>query len=262
MKFTLTSSLIAISVVLTACAPARVSDTRIEDGIQALSAKDAPTAYQYFEQHIEKLSVSPEADLATVRQYVQSNPELLSYGQSQFEAESLYADIEKYGKSSSGKIARNRLAFFKKIAPNAMYGDAKSCVEQIFDGLQGECSRELAYGVIVDAQTVNKSTKNTGAGAQLGSVYGQAAYIDNTSVYDYSATSQVNSAIVGALVGSLLLDKPSQQRFDTTYYVRTNAGDMIEFKRIAKEPLHIPVGTCVEFKEPHYLEPTNQKRCP
>jgi hypothetical protein len=50
MKFTLTSSLFAISVVLTACAPARVSDTRIEDGIQALSAKDAPTAYQYFEQ--------------------------------------------------------------------------------------------------------------------------------------------------------------------------------------------------------------------
>jgi hypothetical protein len=95
----------------------------------------------------------------------------------------------------------------------------------------------------------------------LGSVYGQAGYIDSTSIYDYSATGQVNSAIVGGLVGALLLDRPSEQRFDTTYFVLTNSGETITFKRVSKEPLRLPAGSCVEFREPNYLELTNRRNC-
>lgn len=252
---------ILVAVLITGCATGSVKENHMEDAKIAVNQNDIPTAYAYFESHIERLSSSPEQDLLQVRSYFEKNPSLGSYGHSIFTSENLYKEIEGHGKRVAKKIIDNRLSFYRKVASSSEFEAASKCVSEVFEGIRGGCGRELNYGTIVDAQTVDKSYKNTGAGAQLGSVYGQAGYIDSTSIYDYSATGQVNSAIVGGLVGALLLDRPSEQRFDTTYFVLTNSGETITFKRVSKEPLRLPAGSCVEFREPNYLELTNRRNC-
>jgi hypothetical protein len=61
-------------------------------------------------------------------------------------------------------------------------------------------NQSAQYGRVIDVQVVNRSHINTGASANLGAVAGQALYLDNTTWNGYSATAQLGSALLGAVI--------------------------------------------------------------
>ena len=63
-----------------------------------------------------------------------------------------------------------------------------------------------AYGVTVDAQTMDQSQPGNVAGSNLGAAVGSAVYVDRAfrgPNYNYSATANIGAAVLGALIGSL-----------------------------------------------------------
>ena len=103
------------------------------------------------------------------------------------------------------------------------------------------------YGTIIDAQAVDESTPGTNAGSAIGQAYGSAMYIDNAFKGprpNYSATSHVGAALLGAIVGSAL-DAPAVRQFRFRYTVRSLDGSMVQIDRVEGQPFRQPVGVCV-----------------
>jgi len=89
---------------------------------------------------------------------------------------------------------------------------------------------DRVFGIVVDVQTQNESTYNTGAGASLGSAAAQAAYIDGTrsrslQTWNYSAKKQLGAALLGAFLGAAL-DTPTQISHRVRYSVKTPDGTL------------------------------------
>lgn len=120
-----------------------------------------------------------------------------------------------------------------------------------------EISSDSQYGKIIDAQWVNESYYNTGAGSRLGSTLGQATYLDDTNWHDYSAKNQVGAAILGSLVGSML-DKPTEIKYHFRYTMKTSSGDIITQDKYSSSKFHTPVGVCVNVNT---VEIVNDKSC-
>lgn len=102
-------------------------------------------------------------------------------------------------------------------------------------------------GLIQSVQTVNRSTAATSSGASLGGALGQALYIDNAfrgSGSNYSATTQLGAALLGATIGSTL-DSGAQSRFVFNYGVKTLDGEIREVRVESGEEFTRPVGQCV-----------------
>lgn len=121
--------------------------------------------------------------------------------------------------------------------------------------------RMAATGTIINVQVENHSQLNTGTGAQVGSLYGQAQYIDNTSIGGYSASKQVGAGVVGAIVGGALLDTPSKPFFKIAYFIKSLSGDVRAYNHVSVSPTHIPVGVCVETGGIDGIKIVSQKFC-
>jgi hypothetical protein len=115
------------------------------------------------------------------------------------------------------------------------------------------------YGRVTDVQIVNRSHINSGTGAQLGALVGQARYLDNTSWANYSTTAQIGAGALGALVGSTM-DKPTSSRFEVTYWVKFNNGETQTVRQFRAEPSHIPKNVCVVL-DAGILTPVNEAKC-
>jgi hypothetical protein len=105
----------------------------------------------------------------------------------------------------------------------------------------------IAVGTIQSAQVVNRSTPASHNGAALGSVVGQAAYVDHAlkgSGSGYSAMTQVGAALLGAAIGSSL-DSPGRTNFLLSYGVRTADGQVREVRAESAEEITKPLGQCV-----------------
>lgn len=102
-------------------------------------------------------------------------------------------------------------------------------------------------GVIQSVQAVNRSTAGTNTGAALGGVLGQTLYIDSAfrgSGSNYSATTQLGAALLGAAIGSTL-DSAAQSRFIFNYGVKTLDGEIREVRVESGDEFTRPVGQCV-----------------
>jgi hypothetical protein len=116
-------------------------------------------------------------------------------------------------------------------------------------------------GIVLSAQVSDESHINSGAGAQVGALYGQAGYIDSASWQNYSATSQITYGLAGAIIGGLLLDAPTQSAFRLTYFVKMSDGNIKKIETTSDSATRIPEGVCVEIYEPSYLAVVNQNNC-
>lgn len=102
-------------------------------------------------------------------------------------------------------------------------------------------------GVIQSVQAVNRSTAGTNSGATIGGALGQTLYIDSAfrgSGSNYSATTQLGAALLGAAMGSTL-DSAAQSRFIFNYGVKTLDGEIREVRVESGEEFTRPVGQCV-----------------
>ena len=117
------------------------------------------------------------------------------------------------------------------------------------------------YGVLVDAQVLNKSTSATTAGASLGSAYGQANYIDRAfsgNQIDYSAKKQLGAAVLGAVVGSMF-DRSAESKIVTRYTIKTNENEIKYIEEISKTSGFVHSnGICVLLNP---VRPASQELC-
>jgi outer membrane lipoprotein SlyB len=104
-----------------------------------------------------------------------------------------------------------------------------------------------SVGIIQSVQTVNRSTAGTNSGAILGGALGQTMYIDKAfsgSGNNYSATTQLGTGLLGALLGSSLDSSPTS-RFIFNYGIATLDGQIKEVRVESSNEFTRPVGQCV-----------------
>lgn len=232
-------------------------------GKAKLEAGDFEAAYRFFEDP----TMGHEED---VERAMQANPQLLVAGLRTFSVEALNASIQRYGRSESFSIEQQRLKSFKRYGSPAQFVEAARNFERTFinprpstatlsstavtesdaasyaEQLSREGNKQANYvGIVIDVQLIDESRSGTALGAQLGGVYGQAAYLDSTKSRDYKATSQVTAGVAGAIVGGML-DKAPEKKIRVSYYVKTLGGDIRQFETIALSTSHLPIGACVE----------------
>jgi hypothetical protein len=240
-------------------------------------------AYRFFEDP----SPGHETDVDMI---LKTNPQLIQAGFYTFSVDALKKSIQQYGREKSFFIERHRLERFRIYSSNDQYTVAEANFTNEFqqeivinsaedidkarvaslpldeqsryyeEKAKAERAANTSTGIVLNVQISNESHINTGAGAKLGAAYGQAAYIDNTNIWKYRATSQINSGLTGAIIGGLL-DKPTQIPYRTIYYIKLENGDVKRFDFVSSDQTHIPTGVCVEFSEPFHIEIVNQKKC-
>ena len=116
------------------------------------------------------------------------------------------------------------------------------------------------FGRVAGVQVVNRSHINTGTGAGLGAVAGQAMYLDRTSWGNYSAMNQLGAGLLGAMVGSAL-DQPTSIAYERRYWITLNDGNTISISTTGSDNTHIPQGVCVSVYGSNSIEPTNESNC-
>jgi hypothetical protein len=115
-----------------------------------------------------------------------------------------------------------------------------------------------SFGLVIDAQGADRSDPGTTAGALLGSVGAQAAYLDRAfSGGNYSALTQLGFALLGGVLGSVL-DRPSSQNYQFRYALRLSNGEVQYIDAMNKEPFRHPPGVCLSIPA---LRPISQTVC-
>lgn len=118
------------------------------------------------------------------------------------------------------------------------------------------------YGLLIDVQTLNKSTSGNNVGSSLGAAYGEANYIDRAfsgNNIDYSASKQITSGLAGAILGSLLLDKAPVSKYSNRYTVKTITNEIKYIEEISSSPQFTQsVGLCVLLNP---IRPASQDLC-
>lgn len=106
------------------------------------------------------------------------------------------------------------------------------------------------YGVVLDSQGVDESSKGTNAGTALGAAVGSAAYIDHAfrGSNNYSAGGHLALGLLGAAIGSTL-DKPTVSQFHFRYTVKLGDGDVKYFDEVKSTQFRHSVGVCLAVPE-------------
>lgn len=119
-----------------------------------------------------------------------------------------------------------------------------------------------AYGLLVDVQSLNKSTNGTNLGSSLGAAYGQSNYIDKAfsgNDIDYSASKQITAGLAGAIIGSMLLDTAPISKYSNRYAVKTITNEIKYVEESTSSPQFThSVGTCVLLNP---IRPASQDLC-
>lgn len=153
------------------------------------------------------------------------------------------------------------LCFSLGQACYAMSAEVLTIPQHIWDGLQVQQRAMLGerfvisvregngYGVIIDAQSLNESTRGSNAGSQLGAALGSSTYVDNAFSgsprnWNYSATGHLTAQLAGALIGSLA-NQPGQARFRTRYTIKNGNGGVEYVEEIKADAFRHTIGLCV-----------------
>jgi hypothetical protein len=244
-------------------------------GMDALAQLDYEVAYRFFEQP------SPGTE-AEVLQLMKQRPELLIAAERTFSPQALAASIARYGRTESFRIEHSRLHRFSvyssadrfevaatafaalygqelveyhaKEAERARVARLPEAEQQAYwaEAFRRSIEAATVRGVILSAQHIDESRPGTRTGAALGAAIGQAAYIDSSSWRTYRASSQLAAGLLGALLGSALDQKPTKQ-YLKVYYAKTTAGEIKRIDERAKDAILMPVGACLEYREPFHL---------
>lgn len=104
----------------------------------------------------------------------------------------------------------------------------------------------MSFGTIIDAQTLDSSTRGTNGGAALGSAFASAAYVDSSfkGSYNYSAKKDIGAAILGGMLGSAM-DRAPVVSFRTKYAVRFQDGSVGYVEDTTETPFRHSLGVCV-----------------
>lgn len=144
---------------------------------------------------------------------------------------------------------------------NALSADMLNVPQHIWDGLQPHQKAMLGerfvinvregsgYGIIIDAQSLNESTRGSNAGSQLGAALGSSTYVDNAFSgsprnWNYSATGHLTAQLAGAMIGSLA-NQPAQARFRTRYTIKNGNGGVDYVEEIKTDAFRHTVGLCI-----------------
>lgn len=101
------------------------------------------------------------------------------------------------------------------------------------------------FGIIVDNQGVDESTRGTSGGAALGGTLASAAYVDSAfRGGNYSAVNQLAFGILGAMIGSTL-DSKANTQYHYRYAVKFGNGNIQYFDEVSSDPFRHPAGVCV-----------------
>jgi hypothetical protein len=116
-----------------------------------------------------------------------------------------------------------------------------------------------SFGLVMDAQGVDRSDPGTSGGAVLGSVVAQAAYVDRafSGNNNYSALTQLGLGILGGVVGSAL-DRPASQQYQFRYALRLSSGEIHYADAMSSDPFRHPPGVCLGIPS---LRPVSQAIC-
>lgn len=112
------------------------------------------------------------------------------------------------------------------------------------------------YGKIISSHIENNSYINNNSMSNLGSVVGQASYIDD-NWDNYSAKEQVLAGVLGALVGSAL-DKKTDINMSVTYTVEFLDGSVKDIRNSQKNSHIYGVGVCLDL---HRMKSANSLYC-
>jgi hypothetical protein len=244
-------------------------------GLEALAQLDYEVAYRFLEQP------SPGTE-AEVLQLMRQQPKLLAAAEQTFSPQALAASIALYGRTESFRIEHSRLHRFAVYSLAERFEVAATAFaalypQELVDYHAKEAERarvarlpeaeQQAYwaeafrrsveavtvrGVILSAQHVDESRPGTRTGAAFGAAIGQAAYIDSTSWRTYRASSQLAAGLLGAMLGSALDQRPTKQ-YLKVYFVKTPTGETKRIDERAKDAILLPVGACIEYREPFHL---------
>jgi hypothetical protein len=115
---------------------------------------------------------------------------------------------------------------------------------------------EHAFGVVESVHAIDQTAPGTGgAGANLGYSLGAARYFDTTNVQNWSATSAIGAGLLGALVGSAMLDQPPTPRYQHLYAVRFTDGEVRQITKDTSTPAPgYPVGACLKVWHKSVIE--------
>lgn len=106
------------------------------------------------------------------------------------------------------------------------------------------------FGLVMDVQGVDESTKATHAGAAVGAAVGSAAYIDHAfrGANNYSAGGHLALGLLGAAIGSSM-DKPAVSQFHFRYTVKLGDGDVKYFDEVKSTQFRHSPGVCLLVPE-------------
>jgi len=173
----------------------------------------------------------------------------------------LQETLIRYGEKSGLQFAQFHLRF---IAPYLSAEDADSiqeCIHAVFEGKDSKkCYIEKSYARIVDVQLEDFSRAGSDSSAKLGSLYGQAAYVDSVSIIDYSAQQQVGYGVLGGIIGGLMDSSPSRN-IAKNYFLKDKVGNLHRILVVDSSVVHLPVGTCVRYIKPYLIEQSNESNC-
>ncbi len=219
----------------------------------------------------DALKNTPPGLTDRTKQFLQAHPAVYDAGKQEFSVGTLTQlktdnfqityvykrldDYNLYATKKDQKWAENNI---KKVYGNrpVSYAGQSSASST---GTSGNFSNSR-FGRVVGVQVVNRSHINTGAGAGLGSLTGQAMYLDNTSWRNYSAMNQIGAGLLGAMVGSAL-DTPTSIAYERKYWVTLNDGNTVSVSTTGSDNTHIPQGVCVAVTGSSSISPTNESNC-
>lgn len=252
-------------------------------GVEALSLRDFEVGYRFLEQP----SPGTEADVIRL---MQKHPELVEAGAVTFTEGALAESVSRYGRSESFRIEHSRLQRFAVYATPDKFKAAVDAIAQAFpkelatyhereaerariaklpeaeqqrywaEQFRRSVEAATLRGVIMSSQLVDQSRPGTTVGASLGAAIGQATYIDSSSWRNYRATSQLAAGILGAVVGSMVDQRPTTM-YLKVYFVRTAAGEVRRIDERASDPILLPNGACIEYREPFHLALAAESTC-
>jgi len=260
MKLTKIFLIFALGVAAYGCATVPVPPTAYEQGNEAFAAKDYLRAFNsYVESYI--YGETSQQVRESIRDRISKSAELRTAGKTELAATRLLEMKVQYGAQSGLRLVLVKLELLKPYIDSDDLVYIQSCVDAVFHvDPSSECVVPKKYARIFDVQVIDQSTGKTTTGAEVGAMYGQAAYIDNSNVINYSAQKQVGYGLLGGLLGSMT-DSAPMRRFSKTYFLRDANGDTQKILVVDSDPNSIPVGQCVEFVRPSYMEMVNDGFC-
>lgn len=145
-----------------------------------------------------------------------------------------------------------------KVSRSAWDGLQPGEREAIQAGQVVEVYENETYGLVMDAQRADRSDPGTNAGAVLGSMGAQAAYIDRAlGGHGYSALAQLGVGLLGGFAGSAL-DRPPERRYQHRYALRMADGEIRYADVSSPDPFRHPPGVCLSLPA---LRPIGQSVC-